>query len=66
MTLDMDTYFIKGKIEDDNYIIDTHIVYSNYCNDTCNKEGGYYKSYKDVVNGSNPVYYRRSDYKDLE
>lgn len=64
MTLDMDTYFVKGKIEDDKYIIDTNIVYSNYCNDTCNPEGGYYKSYKDVTNGTNPVYYKRSDYKD--
>lgn len=65
-TVDIDTYFVKGEIDNNEYIIDTHILYSNYCNGTCNPMGGYYKSYNDVVKGTNPVTYRRSEYKNIK
>ncbi len=65
-TVDIDTYFVEGNIDNNKYIIDTHILYSNYCNGTCNPNGGYYKSYDDAVNGTNPVTYRRSEYKDIK
>lgn len=63
-TLDIDTYYVKGSIDENVYTIDTNVIFSNYCSDTCNPNGGYYKSYNDVVNGTNPVFYKRSDYKD--
>ena len=63
-TLDIDTYYVKGSIDENVYTIDTNVIFSNYCSDTCNPNGVYYKSYNDVVNGTNPVFYKRSDYKD--
>lgn len=65
-TLDINAYFVKGSIDENIYTIDTHLVYSNYCSDTCNPNGGYYKSYNDVVNGTNPEFYKISNYKEVK
>lgn len=64
-SMDTDTYFVSGKISGNKYIIDTNILYSNYCNGTCNPEGGYYMSYDDAVKGNDPVTYKRSEYIEI-
>lgn len=65
-SMDVNTYYSSSQIEDNKYIINTHILYSNYCTDTCNPNGGYYSSYDDCVEGKNPVTYQEAEYKDIE
>ena len=65
-SMDVDTYYVSDKIKGNKYIVYTHILYSNYCAEMCNNAGGYYKSYKDAIEGKNPVAYKRSEYNDIE
>lgn len=67
VNLDIDTYFKSGKIENQKYIIDTHILYSNYCADICeNLFSGYYKTYQEAKEKKNPVIARKSEYHEIE
>lgn len=65
-SMDTDTYFISGEIKKNQYIINTHILYSNYCSEACNPDGGYYKNYDDCIKGNDPVMYKKSHYDDIK
>lgn len=64
-TMDTNTYYVSSKIDNNKYVINTHILYSNYCNDTCNPNGGYYKTYNECIKGDNPVAYSEQEYKSV-
>ena len=66
ITMNADTYVTSTKIEDGKYIINTHILYSSYCNGTCSPEGGYYKTYEDCVKSNNPVIFKTSQYDEVK
>lgn len=61
-TMDTNTYYLSSKIDNNKYIINTHILYSNYCTDTCNPNGGYYKTYSECIKGEKPVAYTEKEY----
>lgn len=63
-TVDINTYLVNGEIKDGKYIITTHILYSNYCNEMCNPDEGYYQSYSDIQKGINKVMSKQGEYKD--
>lgn len=66
VTMNVNTYFVSGKIEDNKYIIETNILYSGYCNGVCNTEGGYYDSYHHCIEGKNPMTYQLSEYASIK
>lgn len=66
ITMSTDTYFSSGEIDNNKYIIKTHILYSNYCTDTCNPNGGYYSSYNSCVEGKKPITYKKSEYDSIK
>lgn len=66
-SIDIDTYFVSGKIDGNKYILNTHILYSNYCNDTCSPEqSSYYSSYQDCVEEKAPIMDTRSQYNKIK
>lgn len=67
INIDIDTYFQSGKINGQKYIINTHILYSNYCSDICpNIPSGYYKTYQEAKEKKNPIMNRKSEYHEVE
>lgn len=66
-SIDIDTYYVSDTIKGNQYIIDTNILYSNYCNEVCSPDNsGYYTSYSDAVKGGEPVIYKRNEYNDIK
>lgn len=65
-SMDTDMYFVSSKIEGDHYIINMHILYSNYCNDTCGPFSGYYSSYQDCIDSKNLVMDTKSQYHEIK
>lgn len=51
----IDTYYKDGNKVDNIYKIDVNILYSNYCSDVCGESSGYYETYDDAMNKTNPV-----------
>lgn len=66
-TMDIKTYYVSSKIAGNEYVIDTNILYGNYCNGTCQYSIDLYKSYDDAVNGdfNKAVTTTRRDYKEI-
>ncbi len=65
-SMDTDTYFVSSKIEGNHYMINTHILYSNYCNDTCGPFSGYYSSYQDCIYSKNQVMNTKNQYHEIK
>ena len=66
-TVDIKTYYVSSEITGNKYVIDTNILYGNYCNGTCQYSLDLYKSYDDAVKGdfNAAVMNSRQDYREV-
>lgn len=64
--MDIDTFYVESSKLDDVYQITVHILYSNYCADTCSNDKSCYSSYQDAVSSTNRVLNSKSEYDDYK
>lgn len=65
-SMDIDTFYVESSKLDDIYQITVHILYSNYCTDTCPDTKSCYSSYQDAVSATNKVLDSKNEYSDYK
>lgn len=55
-------YYIDGTVKDNQYTVNVHILYGDYCGGVCGPILSYYKTAEDSMNGENPVLGPYEDY----
>ena len=63
-SVNVDTFYVSGKIDEKKYVIKTNLLYSNICLDTC--PTGYFDSYEACLNGDKPIANKKSEYQDIK
>lgn len=59
---DISTKILDSNYKDGIYTINTKVLYSNTCSDTCGPVSSYFKSFSDSLSNTNPVATRVSEY----
>lgn len=66
-SITIDTFLVSAKQDGNKYKINTNILYSNYCNETCDIDNRLYDSFqKAVEKKDNQVAFLRKEYKEIK